>query len=131
LGPSGGRTPSGLEHSLADIERRLILAEAYDAAENVADARSYFADEEGRSRGAFTIDQTMQPMIRVAPDGRSATLTLRVLQAGGRAGEDGWWTAGVYDGEAVNDHGVWKLKTMTLERKWRAGYRTGWSMETQ
>jgi hypothetical protein len=81
----------------------------------------------GRPAGFFAIHQTMQPVVHIAADGASAKIRLRVLQPRGRIGADGSWIAGVYENEAVLEHGIWKLSAMDLDYTWAAGYREGWA----
>lgn len=162
----GPRTGS-LDDRLAAAERAAAVAVAYDAAENLLNAHSYYLDEmrwddvadlfaangsdevgqlgvyagreriraalrtlyprDGRPAGVLAIHQTTQPVIDVAPDGASAKIRERVLQVGGRLGAEGEWRAGVYEGEAVLEDGVWKLAALDLDYTWAAPYRGGWA----
>ncbi|HET8697601.1 MAG TPA: nuclear transport factor 2 family protein [Gammaproteobacteria bacterium] len=165
------RAPTRGGGSLADrltaAERAAAVAIAYDAAENLLNAHSYYLDEarwddvadlfaangwdevgqlgvyagrerirsalralhprDGRSAGVLAIRQTTQPVIDVAPDGTSAKIRERVLQVGGRAGAEGEWLAGVYEGEAVLEDGAWKLAGLDLDYTWAAPYHGGWA----
>jgi hypothetical protein len=81
----------------------------------------------GRKRGMLAIHQTAQPVIQVSSDGTSATFRLRLFEAGGRIAEEGAWIAGIYQGEAVVENGVWKLRRLAIDYTWAADYSTGWS----
>ncbi len=118
------RTIAELEERLAEAERKIEMAKAYDAAENLASAYGYGAD------GASDVHQITQPVIHVAADGRNAKIRVRLLQIGGPSGGNGAWTAGVYENETVKEDTGWKLKTMNLYRTWTASYREGWARAT-
>jgi hypothetical protein len=161
------RGGGSLADRLAAAERAAAVAVAYDAAENLLNAHSYYLDEmrwddvadlfaadgwdevaqlgvyagreriraalralhprDGRPAGVLAIRQTTQPVIDVAPDGASAKIRERVLQVGGRAGAEGEWLAGVYEGEAVLEDGAWKLAGLDLDYTWAAPYHGGWA----
>jgi len=81
----------------------------------------------GAAERPLRVDQIFQPVIHVAPDGKSAKIRSRLLELGGTSGGDGFWTAGVYEDELVNEEGVWRFKTMNLGYTWSAPYRGGWA----
>ncbi len=79
-------------------------------------------------RGAFSnaemgnssaIHQTVQPVIQLAPDGKSATIRARLLKVGGKAGE---LAGGTYEGRAINRDGIWKLQSLTLKQAWSSPF---------
>jgi len=160
------RNVAELEARLAEAERRIGMARAYDAAENLASAHGYAVDESlwdevanlfakdgsagvpdagiyvGRERirkalqiryeagvGAqpVRVHQIIQPVIHVAPDGKSAKIRARLLELGGTSGGDGSWTAGVYEDQLAIEGGEWKFQTMDLDYTWSAPYRGGWA----
>ncbi len=142
------RTVAELEARIAQAERSIAIARAYDVAENLANAHGYYVDEslwddiaklfaKGGSPGvpdtghaALRVDQIIQPVIHVAADGKSAKIRVRLLELRGISGGDGSWTAGVYEDEVVNENGVWKFKTMNLDYTWSAPYHGGWARAT-
>lgn len=81
----------------------------------------------GRPRGVMTIHQVLQPVILVADEGTSARFRLRLFASSGRLGEEGAWIAGIYEGEAGSQNGVWKLRSMDLGLTWAADYSSGWA----
>jgi hypothetical protein len=80
-----------------------------------------------KSPNFLTLHQTVQPVIHVAPDGRTAKVRVRLLQMGGPAGGEGSWLAGVYENTAVEEDGAWKLSGMDLDYVWQAPSRGGWA----
>jgi SnoaL-like domain len=137
--PSGTRlTP---EAGLRDAERSLARAEAYDAAENLIGAYSYYLDESpsdvaslfvqpGRntaSGSSIFVNQILQPVIDVAPDARSAKVRARLLNLGGTSGGAGYWAAGTFEGQIVSEQGAWKFQTARSSSTWSAPYPGGWA----
>ena len=126
---------------LRDAERSLARAEAYDAAENLIGAYGYYLDESpgdvaglfvqpGRnttSGGSVFVHQILQPVIDVAPDGKSAKVRARLLDLGGASGGAGYWTAGAFEGEIVSEQGAWRFQTARSSSRWSAPYPGGWA----
>jgi hypothetical protein len=54
----------------------------------------------------------LQPVIHVAPDGRTAKGRWEGVMQLGRPHEDGEWGLGVYENEYVNEHGVWRISKL-------------------
>jgi hypothetical protein len=79
-----------------------------------------------KSPNFLTLHQTVQPVIHVSPDGRTAKVRVRLLQMGGPAGGEGSWLTGIYENTAVNEDGTWKLSGMDLDYVWQAPSRGGW-----
>jgi len=78
--------------------------------------------------GFAAIHKIAQPVIAVAPDARSARVRARLFKLEVRAQGDDAFVAGEYDIEALRDAqtDTWKLKSVRLAERWRAGYREGW-----
>jgi hypothetical protein len=147
VGPPAARTVVELEARLARAERSMAMARAYDAAENLASAYGYYVDESlrddvahlfaesvrakvpdgGASEGRVRVHQIIQPVIHVAPDGKSARVRVRLLELGGISSGDGSWTAGVYEDELVAKESDWKFQSMNLVNIWSAPYQGGWA----
>ena len=68
-----------------------------------------------------------QPVIDVAPDGRSAHIRIRELQQLTAGRGDALWGEAIDDNEAVLDGGVWKLKDVRSEQTLLADYQGGWA----
>jgi hypothetical protein len=135
------RSVADLEAGIANVERSIDAAEAYDAAENLIGAYSYYLDESpGDAVSLFmqpgvntTLEQTYfvnqipQPVIDVAPDGKSAKVRARLLDLGGTSGGAGNWTAGTFEGQIVLEQGSWKFQTARSTARWSAPYPGGWA----
>jgi hypothetical protein len=104
---------------LADLEGQINSSIAYDAAENLVSANGYFLDDSTQAQNSSAIHQTVQPVIHIAPDGKSATIRARLLKAGGKTGE---LAGGTYEGRAINRDGVWKLQNLTLKQTWSSPF---------
>jgi hypothetical protein len=142
--PSNGaaiRTAPELEARLRETERSISAAEAYEAAENLIGAYGYFLDEspgqaaqlfDGDARppeatgGSVFANQILQPVIDVAPDGKSAKIRARRLDLGGISGGAGYWMAGAVEGEIVWEQGAWRFRTAQSRSEWSAPYPGGW-----
>jgi|WetSurMetagenome_2_1015567.scaffolds.fasta_scaffold18005_1 hypothetical protein len=70
----------------------------------------------------------MQPVIHVAPDGKSARVRSRALSELGTFGGAGIWGDSVYENELVKESGSWKFKKDHLYTTFFAPYDTGWAM---
>jgi hypothetical protein len=77
-----------------------------------------------------SLHQVVQPVIHVAPDGRTAAIRMRLLQMTSLAGEGGSWLSGIYENTAVIEEGRWKLSGMDLDHVWQAPSRGGWTRVT-
>src|SRR6185436_3459864 len=80
----------------------------------------------GKPSDFLTLHQTVQPVIHVSADGRSAKTRVRLLQLGGPAGGEGSWISGIYENTSVDEDGTWKLSGMDLDYVWQAPSRGGW-----
>jgi len=126
---------------LTTLERQVSASIAYDTVENLVSAHGYYLDDSRDSlqglfvsspdRGtlsdaaigsSFAVHQTVQPVIQIAPDGKSATIRARLLKVGGKAGE---LASGMYEGRAITRAGVWKLQSLTLKQAWSSPF-TKW-----
>jgi len=72
-----------------------------------------------------------QPVVHVAPDGRTAKARVREFSMEGKYGVDASIGGGIYENEYVKENGVWKIRTLhqyttfvaELERGWAGGPR--------
>ncbi len=83
--------------------------------------------ETGTPGGTLVNHLVFQPVIRIAPDGRSASVHARLFEMTGKAQGQGGWAAGLYDDTMVNEDGTWKLKTVKLTRRWNAEFKASWA----
>jgi hypothetical protein len=141
------RNAADLATRLTEVERSVMTAEAYDAAENLIGAYGYYLDESpGELAGLFVggvrkdaavgylapgesilVNQILQPVISVAPDGGSAKIRARLLDPGGDSGGAGYWTAGAFEGQIVSEKGKWRFQTARSPSGWSAPYPGGWA----
>lgn len=101
---------------LNGLEEQIRLSIAYDAVENLVSAGGYSLDESGERAN---IHQTIQPVIQIASDGKSATVRARLLNIDGKAGE---LAGGLYEGRAISRNGVWSLENLTLKPLWSSPF---------
>jgi hypothetical protein len=124
---------------LTELERQIDSSTAYDALENLVSANGYYLDDskDDRLRDLFSsapdrrplsvagtenspaIHQTVQPVIHLSLDGKSATVRARLLQVGGKAGG---LAGGIYEGRAINRGGSWRLQSLTLKPEWSSPF---------
>ena len=112
---------------MAEVERSLAAAEAYDAAENLIGAYGYDRDDSPAAVGSIFAYQVLQPVIDVAPDGKSAKVRARLLNPSGTSGGAGYWSAGTLEGQIVSEDGAWKFETLRSASTWSAPYPGGWA----
>jgi len=122
------RNAAELEARVAEVERSLTAAEAYDAAENLIGAYGYDRDDSTSPEGGTLFaSQILQPVIDVAPDGKSAKVRARLLDLGGTSGGAGYWSAGALEGQIVSEQGTWRLEILRSSSVWSAPYPGGWA----
>ena len=80
----------------------------------------------GRKGSFMTLPQKVQPVITVAPDGRSARVRERLLQLNSSTNAAGSYIGGIYEDECVLEDGVWKISGMDLDYTWIGDYADGW-----
>jgi hypothetical protein len=70
------------------------------------------------SGDSSAIHQTVQPVIHISPDGKSATIRARLLKVD-KASEV---ASGTYEGRAIIRDGVWKLQSLVLKPAWSSPF---------
>jgi hypothetical protein len=122
------RNAADLAARLAEVERSLAAAEAYDTAENLIGAYGYSQDDSPSAEGGTLFaSQILQPVIDVAQDGKSAKVRARLLDLGGTSGGAGYWTAGTLEGQIISEGVAWKFQTLRSLATWSAPYPGGWA----
>jgi hypothetical protein len=136
--PSPPKNVKEFAARLTELERQINASIAYDAVENLASAHGYYLDDSRDGlqrlfvstpdRGALSnagigdssaIHQTVQPVVQIARDGKSATIRARLLKVDGKAGE---LASGTYEGRAINRDGIWRLQSLTLKQAWSSPF---------
>jgi cell division protein FtsB len=125
--PSPPKNAKEFSARLADLERQIQASIAYDAVENLVSAHGYYLDDSEQAKNSAAVHQTVQPVIHIAPDGKTATIEARLLKVGGKAGE---LAGGTYAGRAINRAGVWSLQDLTLRPAWSSPFNR-WTPEIE
>ncbi len=81
---------------------------------------------EGLVRGKLFDHLQLQPIVTVAPDGRTAKGRWRFFAQVGDHGKTGLWGIGTYENEYVKEDGVWKIAALHSYFRMYAPYAEGW-----
>jgi hypothetical protein len=83
---------------------------------------------QGPLEGVLNDHFQLQPVVTVAPDGRTAQGRWRLFLMTGvsGAGSGGNWGEGVYENEYVKEGGVWKIAKLHWFARFVAPYEGGW-----
>jgi len=81
----------------------------------------------GLSYGQLNEHLQLQPLVTLAPDGRSAKARWRDLAMLGHFGKDAAWGDGIFENVYVLDQGVWKIAALHLYVTFVAPYESGWA----
>lgn len=73
----------------------------------------------------------LQPVVTVAPGGRTAKGRWRSFIQTGVSGQTGDWADGVYENDYVKEGGIWKIKALRYCQTMRADYAKGWAKDAQ
>jgi hypothetical protein len=87
--------------------------------------------QDGLRYGQLNEWVTLQPLITVAPDGRTAKGRWRDLGMLGDFGHMAYWRDGTYENDYVLDDGVWKIGALHLYVNFVAPYEGGWARMQQ
>jgi hypothetical protein len=83
----------------------------YVGREHVRRAMLLFGPE-GLGRGYLNNHMLLQPIISVAPDGRTATARWQGMVMLSEPGANGVWGVGLYENGYVKDRGTWKISKL-------------------
>jgi len=70
---------------------------------------------------------TLQPVVNVAADGRTAQARWRDLGMLGQYKQHAEWRDGIYENDYVREGGIWKIKALRLYVNFLAPYEKGWA----
>lgn len=73
----------------------------------------------------------LQPVVHIAPDGRTAKGRWRHFSQLAKSGEFAEWGTGTYENEYVKDNGVWKIRRLHLYPTMFTPYEQGWAKQWQ
>jgi SnoaL-like domain len=68
----------------------------------------------------------LQPVINIAPDGKTAKGRWRAFEQFGMLHRAAEWAEGVYENEYVNEDGVWKIHKLHYYMTYYVDYYKGW-----
>ena len=89
--------------------------------------RRLHGGQEGLIYGQLNEWVTLQPAIRVADDGQSATARWRDLGMLGQYRQHAEWRDGIYENTYVVEDGKWKIASLRLYVNFVAPYARGWA----
>jgi hypothetical protein len=82
---------------------------------------------EGLTHGKLMNHLQLQPIVHVAPDGKTAQGRWRFLAEIGTWQTSQLWGAGAYENEYVKENGVWKIKSLHAYYRMFTPYADGWA----
>jgi triacylglycerol lipase len=80
----------------------------------------------GLAEGRLYNHMSIQPVVHLEPDGKTAKGRWRALAMFGSYGGNAMWAEGVYEIAYAKQRGVWKIKTLDYYSGFGAPYQTGW-----
>jgi hypothetical protein len=80
----------------------------------------------GLTRGKLFNHIQLQPIIDLAPDGKSAKGRWRFLSELGEYKKSAAWCGGTFENEYVKEGPIWKIKTLHAYSRFCAPYADGW-----
>jgi len=122
----------GLWNDFADLFSDDAITNYQQGARGREQVRKLFLEQVGQGRlgladGRIYPHILFQPVVNLAPDGRSAKGRWRILAMLGGLGGSATWYSGVYENEYVFDKGAWKIGVLRSEPRATAAYTAaGW-----
>ena len=89
--------------------------------------RRLHGGQEGLIYGQLNEWVTLQPVVNVSADGKSAQARWRDLGMLGQYKSHAEWRDGIYENTYIRDGGVWKIKSLRLYVNFVAPYESGWA----
>ncbi|HEX6992725.1 MAG TPA: nuclear transport factor 2 family protein [Gammaproteobacteria bacterium] len=92
-------------------------------------SRAAAQPSEPRPRTTLALHLRTQPVIHVAPDGRSAAIRTRLFQPQSSRTRALGFGSGMYNDQAVLENGIWRLWSVAIDEHYfqSAGYEGGWA----
>lgn len=82
---------------------------------------------EGLAQGYLNNHMMLQPVVRVAADGRTATGRWQGMMQLASPGANGIWGVGIYENEYVKEGGAWKIAKLNFYPTAMTDYDRGWA----
>jgi hypothetical protein len=98
----------------------------YVGQERIRKAMLLFGPE-GLGAGYLNNHMMLQPVITVAPDGRTAKGRFQGPVQLAEPGQNGIWGVGIYENEYVKEGGVWKIRRLHFYPTAFTDYDRGWA----
>ena len=117
--PSPPRNVKEFMAKLDELARQIDSSIAYDAVENLVSAHGYDLEDSKNAGNLPSIYQTVQPVILLASDGKSASIRARLLKV---SGKDSELVSGSYEGRATVRDGTWTLQSLALKQAWSSPF---------
>jgi hypothetical protein len=114
-----------------DSTMELAQRGVYQGQDHIRAFLHAFGGAEGPHLNQLGDHLNLQPVIHVAPDGKTAKVRARVLQMMGTAGRSASMSGAVYENAFVKEDGVWKYKTDHAYNTWVINYDGGWAKQTR
>jgi len=83
--------------------------------------------QDGLRYGQLNEYVTLQPVVTIAADGRTAKARWRDIGMLGDFQKDAYWRDGIYENDYVLDGDIWKIRSVHLYINFVAPYEGGWS----
>ena len=81
---------------------------------------------EGPADGRLFDQMQLQPVVHVAPDGRTARARWHMFAQEAVSGEYARWGLGVYENEYIKEDGVWQIRNLRQYSTMYTPYEEGW-----
>jgi ABC-type nitrate/sulfonate/bicarbonate transport system substrate-binding protein len=85
----------------------------------------------GLREGEVNDHLQLQPVVTVAPDGRSARARGTELRMTGMNNVGAQWGVGIYENTYVKQDGVWKIASMRIVTRMSTDYAKGWAVDAR
>jgi hypothetical protein len=82
---------------------------------------------DGLTRGSLMNYLQLQPIVHVAPNGKTAQGRWRFLAEVGEWQKSQAWGSGLYENEYIKENGVWKIKKLHTLVRFFTRYADGWA----
>ena len=84
----------------------------------------------GPRQGVLFNHMPFQPVIDIAPDGRTATIRARLIVMFGILDTNAQWGAGIYENDFIKEDGTWKINYLHAYQTFYTLYEDGWAKKS-
>ncbi len=111
------------KNSTYELAQRGVYV-GYDSVRNFL--LKVFGTNPGPQPNSLGEHMSLQPVVLIAPDGKSADMRVRAIQVLGAWNRTATWGGAIYVNKAVKEDGVWKLSQVHAYNTFTAAYLDGW-----